>query len=199
MNERYLPGMYLTHYIWPNQQKMLRYFCNNLLPQIKNEVSLFYEVGVGCGIYSQKVLQHIPSAKGIGIDISDYSLDFTCRLLKAHSMFDRYEIYNRDLIKNPPSQKADFVVNQEVLEHLEDPATFIKSLYSITREGGWGYITAAVNAAHIDHIYLYRSPQEVQDQIEDAGWKVIDMQIAANYPEKPIEIRPTVAGFFVKK
>lgn len=199
MKKRYLPGQYLSHYIWPHHQKMLQHFCNELLPKIKNDVSLFYEVGVGCGMYSQKTLENIPAAKGIGIDISNYSLEFTKRVAEVHGMGDRYEIYNKDVIKNPPSEKADFVISQEVLEHLEDPGTFIKALYNIAKDGAWGYITAAINAAHTDHIYLYRSPGEVRQQIEDAGWKVLDVQIEENYPEKPKEFRPTVAGFFVKK
>ncbi len=199
MEKRYLPGQYLSHYIWPHHQRMLRRFVHELLPKVAGDVSLFYEVGVGCGMYSQKTLETLPRAKGIGVDISDYSLRFTQRVVRSHGLGDRYEIRNQNILTEPLSQSCDFIISQEVLEHLSDPQTFVKALYHATRAGGWGYISAAINAGHTDHIYLYRSPREVQDQIESVGWKVHDIQIESNYPEKAETLRPTIAGYLVKK
>jgi len=199
MKLRYLPGQYLSHYIWPHHHKMLQHFIKELLPSVEEDVSLFFEVGVGCGMYSQKTLEVLSEARGIGFDISDYALEFTYRVVEAHGFADRYEICNQDIVKKTPVKKADLVICQEVLEHLEDPESFIKGLYKATRSGGWGYITAAVNAAHTDHIYLYRSPGEVRKQIEAAGWKIFDVQVEENYPEKPKEFRPTIAGFLARK
>jgi 2-polyprenyl-3-methyl-5-hydroxy-6-metoxy-1,4-benzoquinol methylase len=199
MKVRYLPGQYLSHYIWPHHQRMLHHYVNDLLPLIEKEVSLFYEVGVGCGLYSQKTLEKIPNVKGIGIDISDYALEFTHEVVKLHGMADRYKVMNSNIIDSPLTEKADFVISQEVLEHLENPEAFIAGLFEATRYGGWGYITAAINAAHTDHIYLYRSTEEVQKQIESVGWRTMDMQVEENYPNRPKEFRPTIVGFFVKK
>ena len=199
MKLRYLPGQYLSHHIWPHHQRMLQHFIKVLLPKIAGDVSLFYEVGVGCGMYSQKILEALPDAKGVGYDISDYALEFTYRVVDAHKLSDRYSICNQNIITEAPKQQADFVISQEVLEHLEDPQGMIKALHESVKPRGWGYITAAVNAAHTDHIYLYRSPEEVKLQIEAAVWEVVDAQIEENYPEKPKEIRPTIAGFLVRK
>jgi cyclopropane fatty-acyl-phospholipid synthase-like methyltransferase len=178
---------------------MLQHYVKELIPMISGKVSFFSEVGVGCGMYSQKTLEGIPHARGIGIDISDYALEFTYRIIKAHGFGDRYEIRNQDITKRIPEEKVDFVISQEVLEHLEDPITFIASLYKVVRPGGWGYITAAINAGHTDHIYLYRSSDEVRRQIEASGWKVCDVQTEESYPERPKELRPTIAGFLARK
>jgi len=199
MKLRYLPGQYLSHYIWPHHQRMLQHFVNVVLPKIAGDISTFYEVGVGCGMYSQKTLEALCDAKGVGYDISDYALEFTYRVVDAHKLSDRYNIRNQNIMTDAPEQQADFVISQEVLEHLEDPQGMIDALYEAVVPGGWGYITAAVNAAHTDHIYLYRSPEDVRHQIESAGWKVADTQIEENYLEKPKEIRPTIAGFLVRK
>ena len=91
------------------------------------------------------------------------------------------------------------MISQEVLEHLEDPQSFVNGLYRSVRPEGWGYITAAINASHTDHIYHYRSPKEVQEQLEIAAWKVQDIQVEAQYLEKPEHLRPTIAGYLVKK
>ncbi|GAG91349.1 unnamed protein product, partial [marine sediment metagenome] len=102
-------------------------------------------------------------------------------------------------ISRPIETKADFIISQEVLEHLDDPQSFINGLYDATRVGGWGYITAAINAGHTDHIFLYRSPEEVRTQIEQAGWSIYDEQIESNYINKPVEIRPTIVGYLTRK
>jgi 2-polyprenyl-3-methyl-5-hydroxy-6-metoxy-1,4-benzoquinol methylase len=162
------------------------------------DIKLFYEVGVGCGMYSLKTLQAKPDSKGVGFDISQYALDFTKRVADVHGVGHRYRIQNQDIIASPPERLADFIISQEVLEHLEDPPAFIRALRNMVRPDGHGYITAAINAGHTDHIYLYRTADEVRRQIEDAGWTVLDEQVEFNYPNKPVELRPTVAGFLVR-
>jgi SAM-dependent methyltransferase len=199
MLRRYLPGLYLSHFIWPHHYRLVRAFVKSLLPVVAGEVRLFCEVGVGCGLYSQKTLQALSHARGVGYDISDYALDFTADVMRSHGLSDRYAVHNQDILTSPVSNLADLMICQEVLEHLEDPAAFVRGLYAATRSGGWGYITAAINAAHTDHIYLYRSPDEVRAQIEAAGWRVQDVQVESSYPEKKPEFRPTIAGFLVRR
>jgi hypothetical protein len=197
MARRYLPGQFLSHFIWPHHGRMLRGYLERFLPAAGN-IKLFYEVGVGCGMYSLKTLQERPGSVGVGFDISQYALDFTKRVIDVHGIGDRYSIENRDIIASPPEQRADFIISQEVLEHLEDPPTFIRALRNMVRSGAHGYITAAINAGHTDHIYLYRSAEEVARQLKDGGWTVLDQQVEFNYPDKPVEKRPTVAGFLVQ-
>lgn len=196
---RYLPGQYLSHFIWPHHGRMLQHFVNDLLPRIAPDVKLFYEIGVGCGMYSLRTLLALPECRGIGHDISTYATDFTYRVVEAHGQASRYSVSNDDIVSTEPAQKADFVINQEVLEHLERPDLFVQGLLRTVRPGGWGYITAAINAAHTDHIYLYRSPEEVAAHLTAAGWEIVDVQIERNYPEKPLHLQPTVAGFLVRR
>ena len=198
MERRYLPGQYLSHYIWPHHFRMLKRFLTRDVPRM-NGVSRFYEVGVGCGMYSQKTLEALPAARGVGIDISPYALRFTKRVVDAAGWGDRYAVDERDIFAEPAPAPTDLVICQEVLEHLEDPARFVARLRDLVRPGGWGYITAAINAAHTDHIYLYRSPDEVRGQIEAAGWTVEDAQIESAHPEKPPQFRPTIAGYLTRR
>lgn len=199
MLQRYLPGLYLSHYIWPHHYRLLRGFLDKLLPQLPADIRTFYEVGVGCGMYSMLTLQALPNATGVGFDISDHALQFTGNMLRSHGLESRYSLRNQDIIAQPIPEKADFIVSQEVLEHLEDPPAFIRGLLAGTKPGGWGYITAAINAGHTDHIYLYRSPEEVAKEITAAGWVIVDAQAESNYMEKPAHLRPTVAGFLVRR
>ena len=159
MFRSYLPGMILSHYLWPHHHRMLRYF-RGLMDGLRDQVATFSEVGTGCGMYSQEALELFPQASGTGFDISQSALEFTKQVVDACGTGGRYVTQQQDILLQPPAP-VDLVLNQEVLEHLEDPEGFLRGLFAMTLPGGYGYIAAAVNAGHVDHIYLYRSPEEI--------------------------------------
>lgn len=198
MNRRYLPGQYLSHYIWPHHYRMMKRYSSNILGMIGNSIESFCEVGVGCGMYSLQTLLNREGIEGIGFDISPYSTAFTQRVIDSHALSNRYRLHTRDAFSEELDEPVDLVVSQEVLEHLPDPGQFIAQLRSLVKPKGLGYITAAINAAHTDHIYLYRSPDEVAVQLTEAGWEILDQQIESNYPDKRADIRPTIAGYLVR-
>lgn len=199
MRTTYLPGLFLSHYLWRHHYRLLTYYREEVLPSA-GPLSNFHEVGVGTGLYSAETLRAFPKARGKGTDISKFSLDFTRRLLEANALLPRYEFEQTDIFRSKPKpESADFVVCQEVLEHLEDPARLCGILRTIAKNGAKAYITAAINAAHTDHIYLFRSPEEVELMLRSAGWKVLGSRSELAYEGKPKEVTPCVAGFLCQK
>ena len=192
----YLPGMFLSHFIWPHHHRMLRYF-RKLMVNL-TEVQTFSEVGTGCGMYSKEALALLSKARGVGYDISSHSLSFTERVVRAFGFADRYRTEVRDILADTPAT-ADFVICQEVLEHLENPAEFVRTLFDMTKPGGCAYISAAINAGHVDHIYLYRSPDEVLRHLTDAGFVTIDSKAEYAYGGKPLEITPCHGAFLCRR
>ena len=197
MNRRYLPGMLLSHFLWPQHFHMLKGFKQLILPRVKN-AKLFYEVGVGCGIYSKSTLEAINKIHGVGFDISQYSLDYTANVLISFNLRHRYHLENMD-IKTGYSTKCDFLICQEVLEHLENPDEFCLWLANLIRPGGHGYITAALNAAHSDHIFLFQTPSELEDMVRGAGLQPLHMheECALGYKER--HLTPSLCGIFCEK
>ena len=87
-----------------------------------------------------------------------------------------------------------------MLEHLEDPLSFLKALLRMLEPGGYGMVTAAVTAPNADHIYLYNSAQEVVAQIEEAGFKVVEYREDRAYePTRPSESAPINAAVIVTR
>lgn len=195
MFRAYLPGMLLSHYIWPHHHRMLRWF-RSLMVDLN--VETFSEVGTGCGMYSIAALQAFPECVGTGYDISPFALEFTERAVNAFGLGARYRTRVQDVIADPPAV-ADLVICQEVLEHIEDPAAFCVALHRMTRAGGYAYITAAINAGHVDHIYLYRSVEQVLDHIRDAGFEVLASHGEFAYPGKPVELTPCLGGALARR
>jgi len=197
MTQRYLPGMWLTHYIWPQHYHMLKGFMSGLLPRL-SDCQVFFEVGVGCGMYSKVTLEALPGVRGVGFDISQFSLDYTGKVIDAFGHGGRYRLENRD-IRYGYEVSADFLICQEVLEHLENPAEFCRWLHALVRPGGFAYITAALNAAHSDHIYLFHKPAELEDMLRAAGFQPLHLQEECAAGFKPRETTPSLCGYFCQR
>jgi hypothetical protein len=85
-----------------------------------------------------------------------------------------------------------------VLEHLDDPVAFLRSLRLYMAPGAKAFITAAVNAAHSDHIHLYRNGNEVLDHLNEAGFTMEQCYIGAAYKPTSVGVPvPEAAAFIV--
>lgn len=183
MTAQYLPGLLLSHYLWSHHYRQLQYFERFFLPSLSAQRQpRFAEVGVGTGIYSRTALQAVPAAQGLGLDISPVSVRFTRAHLDAFGVLDRYDTDLRNVIEQPPEGRVSHVICVEVLEHLEDPVALLGSLKNMTAPGGRLFITAALNAANADHIYLYRNAEEVLSHAEEAGLHVEQYHFGNAYP-----------------
>ena len=198
MLAEYLPGLLVSHFLWPHHQQHGAFFDSAFVSQmrLRDEVR-FVEVGIGTGLYSRRVLERVPHATGQGFDISPASRRFADAHVRAFGLEDRYEVLLRDVVADP-MDPCEWIVCIEVLEHLEDPVTFLRALRGSLAPGGKAFITAALNAAHVDHIYLYETVEDVLENLRDAGFDLEQGFIAnAHRPAKPGAPVPAVAAFVV--
>ncbi len=195
----YLPGIALSHYLWPHHYLQDEFFYRRFIEDMRlKDAGSFVEVGVGTGFYSRCVLTSLPGCSGTGYDISPYSLRYAERQASAFGCASRLRLENRNVIEDCPEAQATWLISVEVLEHLEDPLSFLKALRRMLRQGGKAFITAALNAPNEDHIYLYRDPKQVRDQIEEAGFHVIEYHFAQAYKPRAKGIPvPEIAAFIV--
>jgi 2-polyprenyl-3-methyl-5-hydroxy-6-metoxy-1,4-benzoquinol methylase len=193
MKSNYLPGLLLSHWLWPHHDRQMQFFRLSLLSQmIQAQATEFLEVGVGSGAYSWQILQHLPDCQGVAIDISPASLEFAQKLnptLQTKCVG----------IEQQPSDSTNWLICVEVLEHLENPKAFLDELYRVLLPTGCAFITAAIDAASYDHIWLYRSAQDVARHIEQAGFYIEQYWTGSAYPPSGQRHVPKVAAFLVKK
>lgn len=197
----YLPGIYLSHFLWLHHYKQHVFFEEKFLPLVRNHGGMeFYDVGVGTGFYSKEMLRALPDIRGNGFDLSPYSLEHTAKMVDAFGFLPRYQTNLRNIVSEPIEKPAPFIINIEVLEHLEDPQEFLNALCKMLEPGGYGLISAALTAPNADHIYLYNTAQEVADQLVSAGFKVLDhIEDEAYQPRKPGDTVPRNAAFIVSR
>jgi SAM-dependent methyltransferase len=198
MLDLYLPGNLLSHYLWPHHWRQLVFFRNSFLADLRaSDDPRFADVGVGTGFYSRILLDGARAARGRGYDVSEFSLEYAARQAAAFDCAERYELRRADVIAAPPSETVPFLTCVEVLEHLEDPPAMLRALRAMLAPGGKAFITAALNAPNVDHIYLYRDVEEVHRHVRAAGFRLEQGFVAAAYRPRGDEPVPAVAALIV--
>jgi hypothetical protein len=194
----YLPGILLSHYLWPHHYRQLQFFNRVMVPVVQSHLApTFCDIGPGTGFYSRRLLESSHRAEGWAFDISKSSLEYSKMQTDAFGVGRRYHLENRNVITEPTARRWPFLICVEVLEHLENPLAFLGAIKGMLEVNGKGFITAAVTAANEDHIYLYSSGDEVAAQLEEAGFKILDRQYDRAYDPKGHEPVPINAAFFV--
>ena len=199
MNNLYLPGIFLSHFLWPHHYRQYLFCRSTFLNDMRLANSdVFYDVGVGTGFFSRLALQVVPEVRGRGFDISVASKQYAERQAESFGVSSRYSVELRDVVKEPPDEKVMFLMSVEILEHLEDPLAFLKALRQMLAPGGKAFITAALNAANADHIFLYRTPSEVKKQLNEAGFTIEQYHSSMAYapPAEGIPV-PEIVAFVV--
>lgn len=199
MLDEYLPGLLLSHFLWPHHYRQLQFFEYAFVSEMRVAgAASFVEVGIGTGLYSGLLLRRLPAIRGIGVDISPFAKLFAERQLAALGVGERYHVELRDVTLEPLPRKTDWLVCVEVLEHLDDPVGFLRALRSNMAPGAKAFVTAALNAAHADHIYLYRNSGEVLAHLQEAGFTMEQAFVAPAYkPSAPGVPVPEAAAFII--
>jgi SAM-dependent methyltransferase len=198
MERLYLPGILLSSFLWPHHYKQFLFFEEAFVAPIEaTDLRGFYDVGVGTGFYSRRLVQ-VSGMRGTGFDISRHSQAFAQRQVDAYGGEGRYGVELRDILADPPPPSR-CLISVEVLEHLEDPLAYLGALRRmLAGDGARGFITAAVNAPNADHIYLYRHADEVAAHLIGAGFTVErQLSILAYPPMKACVPVPEIAAFVV--
>lgn len=164
MSEYYLDGLFLSQVLWPNHYKMLSFFLSD-----RNRLSFYpriLDIACGSGIYSYQIARNFNYGYLRALDISQSSIDYTDAILKCSSLkSSKIELEVADIFKFRDSAKYDFVICSELLEHVNNPSALLDKLITILTDNGTIFLTTAIYAAEIDHIYLFNNVGEVRDLI----------------------------------
>jgi 2-polyprenyl-3-methyl-5-hydroxy-6-metoxy-1,4-benzoquinol methylase len=200
MFNSYLPAILLSQYLWSHHYRGLQYFRNTFVDLLEERsASFFCDVGIGTGFYSKELLRALPAIRGRGYDISPFSLEHAGIMLDKWGSLGRYEFCQVDIVLERPENQSDCLICVEVLEHLEDPASFLQALHALLRPGGIGFINAAINGPNVDHIYLYRGLEDVLKEVASVGFEVLQSVEYFGYAGKGEESVPSSGICFVQK
>lgn len=177
---RYLDGIVFSYSRWPNHRRAAKELATRIA---LSGVSELTEVGPGPGFLSQLLLKTVPGLRRIRTyDISHTSVHYQQSLVRLCGQ--SVEIHHGDFFESPPGTQA--LLLSDILEHFANPEAFMKKASNWLLPGGRLFVNFPINSPAPDHVFLLRSPQEVEDLVRSSGYRVLS---TALFPEKdyPLE------------
>ena len=173
--DRYMYGLALTAFLWPNHVEIARFF-ERTLP--KDKLGRYLEVGPGHGYFMAIAALRGSFDELVGIDIAAASIDQTREMLTrfapgAAAKCDLRVADFHDAVWLEPGS-FDAAVMGEVIEHVEDPASFLRRMRELVRDDAYICVTTGINAPAIDHIFLWRTTDELEAMFEDCGFRIVE-------------------------
>ncbi len=167
----YMDGLLLSQVLWGNHISILDSYVREYLPRCPAGMR-HLEVGPGHGLLLF-LASRIDGARLTGWDVSSASIERT-RTALARLGASGVTLARRSVTDPPgPSDPAfDSVVISEVLEHLEHPDQALLGLRSQMSPGARIFVNAPVNSPTVDHIHLFRAPEEIVDLVVSCGFEV---------------------------
>lgn len=188
--EKYMLGVALSYYLWWQHYQLLSFY----IKEVKrlNSAKHSLEVGCGPGLFLIELLKNLEVDSLVDVvDISPTSIELCSGILKsvAPDFFKRVQFNTCDILHYQTDIKYDFITMGEVLEHVENPKEILEKLGCFLADDGRIFITTCANSPAIDHIYHFKSIQEIRDMIGLAGFSIERELIAPseNRSEKDLE------------
>ncbi|HVH82561.1 MAG TPA: class I SAM-dependent methyltransferase [Stellaceae bacterium] len=175
--KKYMYGLALTYFLWPNHVAMQRFFVNTF-PRGKS--GKYLEIGPGHGYYFRRAAALGNFTRMVGVDISPASVELSRDIMRHHQVKTGAEIdiQQADFLQFSKNETFSCIVMGEVLEHVEKPGIFLRKVAELSALSTHIYITTCLNAPAIDHIFLFSRLTEVEELAADSGLVVTDRFVA---------------------
>lgn len=173
---RYMHGLAITSFLWPNHAAIRRHFEAVVRSIPKPRRQRYLEIGPGHGFYltaaARAGFAHVE-----GIDLSPTSVALTRSIVESQAFGpkDACVIREGNFLSADFSAPFDVVVMGEVLEHVEEPRLFLRRIREVLKPGGTAYVTTCANSPAVDHIFLFRSADEVRELCESEELTAVDV------------------------
>ncbi len=195
----YMHGLLVSEYLWEHHYNVLQFFFNNIA-KYTDGVKSILEIGGGHGLFTNEIIKQMSAGYTYTmVDISETSIDMSKAFVKGGNV----DYILMDVYQYESDKKFDFLIVGEVLEHLEDPLGLMKKLHSLTADNVTAFLTVPCNSPTIDHIYLFKNPEEIIKLYNDAGWEVVLDLVASSEAKKSDAVDdpliPVLYGAFLKK
>lgn len=197
---RYMRGLLISQVIWDPHARAFDVFREEFLPVLPQGAS-YLEVGPGHGFFLYFASRSARIAKLEAWDVSGASIKETRAALKKLNVTREIALIEQDVMQAPTRhEEFDAAVISEVLEHLERPDLALRSLWAALRPGGRIFIHVPINSPAPDHIYLWRSTQELAKFVEDQGFRI---DVAHDFPvtgytlKRAVKYKVSISGVLI--
>lgn len=171
----YLWGVYLTNFAWAHHLELSGFFETRFVARLPEHASLV-EIAPGHGGWGLLALHRRPTARLLAFDISPSSIAIASSLAHAAGLSDRarYELRDALELHVQAAGSAAACICNFLVEHLEEPERLFAVIHHLLAPGGKAFISGALTAAQVDHIYELRHESELVLLAERHGLRVLE-------------------------
>lgn len=176
----YLWGVYLTNFLWAHHFELKLMYEDRFLAYLPEDAELV-EIAPGHGGWGVWALHALQKATLRGYDISPSSIEIASSISIAAEMNERTSYFEQDGLALPKEtiESADACICCFLVEHLEEPQRLFASIKSVLRPGARAFVTGALTAAQVDHIFEFKRESELLQLAEESGLRVVESLSAA--------------------
>lgn len=173
--QSYLWGIYLTNFLWAHHLEICLFFEDRFLGRVNDAIDLI-EIAPGHGGWGAWALHELQDANLRGFDISPTSIDIATAVTRAAGMQNRTSYEQKDALDLDELEPdcADAGISSFLIEHLEEPAQLFRVINHLLKPGGVFFVTGALTAAQIDHIFEFEKESELMCMAEKSGLRVLE-------------------------
>ena len=171
----YLWGIFLTNFLWAHHMEICLQYHDRFLSALQGDARIV-ELAPGHGAWGVAALDRLPGARLSGYDISPSSIQIAAAVAQAAGVQDRASYELRDALElgQMDADSADACICCFLIEHLEQPDKLFGVIRHLLRAGGRAFVTGALTAAQVDHIYEFRRESELIVLAEAQGLRVLE-------------------------
>lgn len=170
---KYHWGVYATTFTWAHHLLIYKFFKDFYISLFDDSKIHLLELGSGSGIWGMILMNIMQNAQISGVDISKVSVGLSREMSQKNGFGNRCTYIVDDALSFKSDTKYDGAISCFLLEHLETPEQLLNNLCENIISGGYAFVTCALTAAEIDHIYEFQRESEVIGMAENAGFRVI--------------------------
>jgi 2-polyprenyl-3-methyl-5-hydroxy-6-metoxy-1,4-benzoquinol methylase len=192
-------GVYVTTFAWEHHLALYRFFRNDFLSKLEDNARIV-DLGAGSGIYNLLAMHARKNLRVTAVDISPTSTEEAREMAKKLGFGDRAEHVCADATTWKPPVDCDAGISCFLMEHLEKPELLIGNLAKAVKPRGYVYVTTALTAAEVDHIYEFRRESEVLRVCEEAGFRVVSTHsLTPHNPPQDRHFLPRSMGLLLNR
>jgi len=187
---RYMYGLAISTFLWPNHVAMLRMFRAEIPTTAGGR---YLEIGPGHGFLLLAAAEVGGYDELLAVDLSEASVRQTKAIMEHFQPGCPVHIEKLDFLDaaHLKPRTFDAVVMGEVLEHVEDPARFLRRIAELATKDAFIFITTCINSPAVDHIYLWRTIDSLEEMIDACG---LDIVKALRLPYEGTTLKESVAS-----
>lgn len=177
--QSYMIGLALSQFLWSSHYKIFSCF-KRALSEHNDKIKSYLEIGPGHGLFLSHAMKNLTLGdKFVAVDISDTSIQIT-KSIMSHlypEQAGRIDYYHGDMLDLDLNAKYDFITMGEVIEHVNFPDKLLEKLRDLLSDDGRAFVSTCVDCPAIDHVYHFKSIQEIRDLLTSCGLSIINEEI----------------------